>query len=235
VDISKIIPERFVRYQWQKPETAPYDPATAVPFPMSRHAWGSIGHAGEVVPNGNDVAAVPLQPDGTRGVVALWADWFKGIGGGNNYLRIAILDNVGDPVPPTFLLNPTNTLAGRGYITTAAGETSASVATKIATVIDTMLLISGLQAKFQKLGGQIVANFARVDLGAGTVAVISPAPWMPIQLQSLSGVWGNIGPDAFEANQGTYRPEFLAGCRPAPWLVVGNAWRGRGEDHGLIG
>lgn len=236
MDLSRIIPERFFRYQWQRPEAVPYDPASAVPFPLSRHAWGSIGHAGEVIPDGDDVAAVPLQPDGTRGILTLWADWFKGIGGTNNTIQIALLNQtLGDAVPPLFAINPTNCKAGRIWVDTQAGEPASAVATVLTGMILTMLTTAGLIGKFNAQGGEVVANFARADLGPGTIAILSPAPWKPTSLSALGGAWGNIGPDAFESHQGNYRPEFLAGVRPAPWLVVGNVWAGRGEHHSIIG
>jgi hypothetical protein len=234
VDLSRIIPERFVRYQWQRPGTGPYDPLTSVIFPLSRRAWGTIGDFGEIVPTGAEIALVPLQLDGTRGVVTVWADWFQGLGGTNNFMSIALLAT-GDPIPPAFVLNPANAIAGRTFASEGGAASASQVAADIAAALGQMFIDAGVSSKFAQQGGQVLPNVVRADLGAGTIAIVSPAPWRPTQLQALSGVWGNIGPDAFEGHQGTYRPEFLAGCRPAPWLVVGNAWLGRGQDNGLIG
>jgi hypothetical protein len=237
MNLSKMIPERFLTYRWQEPKGVPYNPLLAIHPPQSRHAWLAVGQpGGDEVPTGAEILATPLQGDSTRGNITLWADWFGALGGTNTAIQIAALDT-GDPVPAPFILNPTNTLAGRTYLVSQAADTAQIIATKITSAIQTMLSIAALDSKYLKLGGRILDNVVRADLGAGTVAIISPQPWRQCELQSLSGAFTAImsAADSFLENPGRYQPEFLAGCRPAPWLVRGTASEGLGEDHGIIG
>jgi hypothetical protein len=235
MNLFKAFPDNLLRYQWQQPQGLPYNPAKGIPFPLSRRGWCSIGAATAVVPTGTQVHAQAPLGDGTRGILTLWADWFKGIGGTNNFISIALLET-GDAVPALFAANPTNCKAGRRAVATTSGESATLVAADIATLVLQMLGIASLLPKWTKGGGQFVANMARADLGNGTVAMISPAPWRASSFATATGAWTVVDKDvAFDDHPGTYRPELLAGVRPAPWLVVGNPTIGRGQEHSIIG
>lgn len=241
MNLLRILPRQFLSYNWQEPRSTPYDPTVPVLFPKSRHSWLQIGDLsdGAPVPSGTQVAGTPLDLDGTRGILTLWAEWFKGLGGTNNYIQIALLDSAGpDAVPALFAQNPTNRLAGRTYVFTSAGEPVASVAASMAPALSGMLAGAGtgIDSRFAKGGGAFVANYPRADLGDGTFVIISPTPWRSSELQSESGVWAADMPSGdITAHPGTFRPEFLAGVRPAPWLVVGQPSAGLGEEFGPIG
>lgn len=238
MNLLKLIPTRYLRYRYTGPKGIPYNPAQGLGVGFSRNAWFQIGvPPSHLVLTGTQVAAVPLQGSGTRGELNIWAYWFAGLGGTAPNITVALLDYAGpDAIPPLYTFNATNCLAGRCYVYTQTGESPAGIASGMQGSIQAMLIAAGVYTKFTQAGGSIVANMGRADLGPGTVAITSPSPWMPSQLMSLSGAWTTAMDPAlsFTEHPGSYTPEFLAGVRPAPWLVRGTPTPGLGTNQSII-
>lgn len=230
MNLFKLIPGKFLRYFWREPATDYVDVAGICPFPKSQHASLQIASL-----DGAAISAQAPLADGTRGVIMLWADWFKAIGGTANTIEIALL-KTGDPIPVPFSANaPTysNTRGGMTYVFAGATDTANQVAIAIGVSIAGVLLgPTGFGPKFGKLGGRV---FNSPVTNVGDVVIKSPAPYRPSYLASLTGAAAATMANSFVSREGQYRPVFIAGCRPNPEMIAGAANHGLGEFHTVIG
>lgn len=179
------------------------------------------------------MAAPALDIDGTRGIFSFWIPWGPAVGIAFPAISIAVWKST-DGAPAAWdPANPANELAGRIGLPVAAGASRSTVATNIAAKILLMLTHLGVLTKFHQLGGAVIPDSPLAWLGVGTVAIVSPRGWRRSELVHQTGAF-NITQRIFVA-PATVRPILLAGIRPAPWMIVGGATEGQGDDRGPVG
>lgn len=230
--LDKLLPSGVLRYQWETFVGIPH--TGRVPFPKSRQGWFAIGQNGHEIPTGDAVHAQAPLGDGTRGVLTLWVPWWAPLGGtaGVELVNIALLDT-GDPVPPLYATNPVNCGAGRVSLVTSAGEPAPAVAGALAGAINMMMGVAGIATKFGALNGQVNPNVTAPGLGNGTLVWVSPRPYRECQFYAVSGAWP-LAPGGYDSRDAAVRPLLFALCSPCPWLVVGDAYAGRGQAMPII-
>lgn len=232
MNLLKILPPSVLQYYWQDRKGVPYNPALPVRRHNSRQAWIQIGTPSNQIPSAAQVAAVALDGDGTRGILNLWTPWSVALGAPWQSISLALW-KAADPIPVLYNpATPANGLAGRVGVAVNPADSPSDVAIAIEAAITNMLANQGLWAKFGKLGGAITPNVARVDLGPGTLALVSPRLWRQSRLVNMTGAF-LIATHRIEYGA-TIVPVLNAGVRPAPWVVFGESETGFGLDRGQV-
>lgn len=233
MNLARVIPAKLLRYFWQEHSGVPGNPSVPTKPRESRQGWLSIGSPGHQVPDGAEVAGAALDLDGTRGIFGFWIPWGAALGIAFPSVSIALWKSTEAAPAQWDPANPANELAGRLGLPVAAGTSRTDVATALAAKVLLMLTNLGKLTKFTQLGGSVIPNSPLTWLGVGTVAIVSPKTWRRSALVHQTG--------AFDTTQrifvmaATVRPILLAGLRPAPWLIVGQANEGQGDDRGPVG
>jgi hypothetical protein len=212
----------LLKFFWQ---TRGFYAGTICPWPLSKQGYVSFN-----VPAGATVHGQAPLGDGTRGTLGIWADWWRGLGGTSNTLTIALLET-GDPVPPLYDITVPNAQAGRFAVTVSNGESSADCANQVAGSLALAMGMVGIAGKFDKANGRV--QVFNPMPGDGSVAILSPVPWRAMVPFNSDGAWEPIGDMVI--TEGIFRGFLMAGLRPAPWMVSGDASPGLGEEHSIIG
>lgn len=214
--LERFITGRFLRYRYN--QAAPYVPGSPCPPPFSRNAWNIFG----VMPDATAVAAAALDGSGTRGVAEFVTEWAPKLGLSWNQAQVACWKST-DPAPANYAPGLVNSTAGRTGFAVAPGASSSVVAAAFASAFVQMLTVTGKLQAFLNLGGATGANLP--GMTAGTFVLVSARPYQQAVSVSETGAFTAAAWDA-DGHPGIYRPRFVAGIRPAPWLVDGSAWAG---------
>lgn len=232
MNLQSIVPARRLTYYWNEPKGYPYVPTMPLRPRNSRQGWYRIGDPTHQVPTGAQVAAAGLDTDGTRGIYTFWTPWAPAIGAAWDNIAIAVWKST-EAAPAIFNpATPANALAGRLGLPVAAADSAATVATSIAATILLMLTTQAKLSLFHKLGGGVLPDVVRTDLGNGTVAIVSPRLWRESRFVHSTGAFAAATRQI--EHPATVRPILLA-YTDQPWQIAGQATPGFGIDRGQVG